>query len=179
MSRATSSDRSASSGPRGWAKTGWELICLESWIPGHAREALPPTERPGSYAVITWRLHRPDHVQEEALVVVAQVRQVVREIREVIAGTDLEMLAQVAVDGHHGAGTGLVDVGQIERAGLDQPIPDLVDPQVGPQDKELRRVVKELAVLPVQADLAQPVGVLAADRPRRGEVVVHVDGRHV
>lgn len=36
------------------------------------------------------------HVQEHALVIVVQVRQVIREIGEVIAEADLEMIAEVS-----------------------------------------------------------------------------------
>ena len=41
-----------------------------------------------------------------------------------------------------------------------------------------RVVVEEHRVLAVEADLAQPVGDLAADRPPRGQVVGRVDLAH-
>ena len=44
-------------------------------------------------------LHDADHVDEGALVFVAEIGQVFREVRKIVADTDLEVLAQVAVYG--------------------------------------------------------------------------------
>ena len=47
--------------------------------------------------LLRFDLERADQVEEDAVVVVAQVRQVVREVREVVADPDLEVVSQVPV----------------------------------------------------------------------------------
>src|SRR5215813_4558532 len=78
--------------------------------------------------------HRADHVEEDAVVVVAQVRQVFREVGEVVSDAHLEVLPEVAVDREQAADAALVLVRQVEDAALDRALPVLEEAVVDAQD---------------------------------------------
>ncbi len=72
-----------------------------------------------------------------------------------------------------------MEVGQVEQARLGHDFPVLAELPVQPHHVEAGGVVEELGVLPVVADLAEAVCVLAADGPAGGEIVGDVHGRDV
>src|SRR5690606_24526064 len=63
-----------------------------------------------------------DEVDVPALVVVVEVGQVIAEVGEVVAGTDAEVLADVAIHARHPAVAGAAVV-HVEPAVLDQAVP--------------------------------------------------------
>jgi hypothetical protein len=56
------------------------------------------------------RSPRPDDVDEHALVVVAQVGQVVGEVGEVVADAGLQVLAEVTIDRGQRAAAALIEI---------------------------------------------------------------------
>src|SRR5215472_14711073 len=120
-------------------------------------------------------LHRSDHVHEDAVALEAHIGQIFREIGEVVAEPGLHVLAEMAIESHQRAGTRLVEVGYLERAPLDHSLPLLVEVPVNAHDVELRRVVEELRVYPLEARLSQAVRVFSTDRELPGQVIAHVD----
>ena len=113
----------------------------------------------------TARLHRAGEAQERAAVIEAQVREVVGEVREVVADADLEVRVQVARHDDERAAALVGQVRHLEHARLDEPFPVLLEAEVRADDEEVGRVVEELGVVAAQAQLAAAMRVLAADRP--------------
>jgi len=60
----------------------------------------------------------PDDIEEYALVVVAQVGQVVGEVGEVVAGAGLQVLAEVTIDRGQCAAAALTDIREVELSRL-------------------------------------------------------------
>jgi len=63
-------------------------------------------------------------------VIVAQVRQILGEVREVVAGADLEVLAELAVNSDQRTAAALIAVGKLQHSGLRQAFPVLAEPPV-------------------------------------------------
>src|SRR5512146_2277350 len=101
----------------------------------------------------------PDEIDEYAFVVVPQVRQVVGEVGEVVAGADLQVLADVTIDRGQRAAAALTDIGEAEHSHLGQALPALAEPPVRAQHRELSGAIEELALLAIKAHLSQAVGV--------------------
>src|SRR6266704_3193336 len=74
--------------------------------------------------------HAADEVEERALVVVAQVGQVVREVGEVVADAGLQVLAEVTIDSTQQAAPRLTDIREIEHSLFGHAFPILVKPPV-------------------------------------------------
>src|SRR3974390_3896895 len=64
-------------------------------------------------------LKRADDVHEDAVTLEAQVRQVFREVREVVAQAGLHVLTEMPIEADQSAGTGLVEIGHLQHAALD------------------------------------------------------------
>ena len=90
-----------------------------------------------------------DEIEEHAFVVVLQVGQVVGEVGEVVAGADLHVVADVAIDRGQGSAAPLTDIREIEHSHFSQPIPALEQPPVHANHRELRGVVEELRLRPL------------------------------
>src|SRR5882724_14569 len=81
--------------------------------------------------------HAADEIEECASVVVAQVGQVIGEVGEVVAGSDLQVLAEVTIDRAQPAAPALTDIREIEHSPLDHALPVLVEPPVHTQHHEV------------------------------------------
>lgn len=62
-------------------------------FPGHCIDA--KTVSPMSDAGLR-ALHRPSQIEEETAIVVAEVGQIIREVGEIVAKPDLQMVADIA-----------------------------------------------------------------------------------
>src|SRR5215471_11218132 len=113
----------------------------------------------------------PDEIEEYAFVVVLQVRQFVGEVGEVVAGTDLQVLANVMIDCCKRAAAALTYVREVKHSHLRQALPLLKEPPVHAKHRKLCGVVVEIPLHAIQARLSQAVGVLATDGPVGREVV--------
>src|SRR5881396_3752202 len=60
--------------------------------------------------------HAADDIEECALVVVAQVGQIVRKVGEVVADAGLHVLAEITIDRAQRAAPALTDIREIERS---------------------------------------------------------------
>src|SRR5215468_8253682 len=113
----------------------------------------------------------PDQINEYASVVVLQIGQLVREVGEVVADASLQVLADVTIDRGQDAAAVLIDIREAKLSHLGQAVPLLEEPPIQPQHGELRGIVEETRLHPIQARLTQPVRVLAADGPVGCKVV--------
>src|SRR5690606_17801844 len=97
---------------------------------GQQKESLDPGERRDDrWSVVT------GDVEEPALVVLLQVGEVVAEAGEVVAGADLEVVADAAVGADQPA-PAFAAVGDVEAAGLGQGIPLVAQAQAQLQGSE-------------------------------------------
>src|SRR5512138_2466135 len=92
---------------------------------------------------------------------VTQVDQIVREIAEVVAGADRDVVTQMAVEPQEYAASPIVGIRQVEQAAFGQRIPAVEEMPVGTQHIQVGTAVKVLGIDPVHAHLPEPVSVLA------------------
>src|SRR5215831_14069731 len=117
----------------------------------------------------------PDEIDEYAPVLILQIGQVVREVGEVIADANLQVLANVMIDGSQHAAAPLITFREVKRSHLREALPFLEEPPVHAEHLKLRGVVEEIRLHAIQARLSQAVGVLATDGPVCREVVSDID----
>src|SRR5262249_39965121 len=96
----------------------------------------------------------PDEIDEHSFMVVSQVRQVVREVREVIADSDLHVAADVTIDRGQRATTALTDVRQVEHSHFGHAVPVLAELPAQAKPREVRGVGKEVQLSAIQACLS-------------------------
>src|SRR5437588_6128516 len=111
-----------------------------------------------------------DEIEEHAFVVVLQVGQIVGEVGEVVAETNLQILADVMIDRGQRAAAALIDIWEAKRSHLGQALPLSEEPPVHAEHRELCGVVEEIWSHAIQAYLSNAVGVLAANGPVGCEV---------
>src|SRR5215471_6779842 len=91
----------------------------------------------------------PNQIEKYAFVVVSKVRQVVGEVREVVANADLQVLADVTIDRSQRTTATLTDIRQGQHSRLGQAFPVLAEPPVRAQHPQSCRVVEELPLLAI------------------------------
>ncbi len=96
-------------------------------------------------------LHRTCQVEKYAAVIVTEIGQIVGEVREVVANSKLEVIADVAGNRRQCTALALVQVGYIELPGLDQGFPVLEEPVIGTKDVQARVVVEEHRVVTIDS----------------------------
>src|SRR5215831_4652020 len=124
-------------------------------------------------------LLRSDKIEEYAFVVVLQIGQIVRKVSEVVADSDLQILADAPINRRERTATALIHFREIEGSHLSHALPVLQESSVQSQYPELCGAIEELLHRTIKADLAQAAGILAADRPVRREVVGQIQRRHM
>src|SRR6187399_2200254 len=86
----------------------------------------------GPHASYAWQMLLTAHnIEEHASVVVPEVRQIVGEVREVIADADLQVLPDIAIDRGQRAAALLTDIGQAEHSRFNHALPALAETPVG------------------------------------------------
>src|SRR5262245_27193707 len=110
----------------------------------HATRAIHPRPRRAArFAPFTAPTsHRSDQVQEQTAVVVGEIREVVREVGEVVTDADLEVVSHAAVDRQHGARPAVARIRQVEEAPLERALVVLQETPIGPQYVEVRVVAE-------------------------------------
>src|SRR5678815_4895459 len=111
----------------------------------------------------SWASFGSDEINEYAFVVVPQVGQVVREVGKVVAGANLQVLADVTIYCSQHASAALTHISKAKHSRFSDAFPALTEPPVGTQHRELCSAVEELPLLSINAYLSHAVGVLAAD----------------
>src|SRR5262249_2635068 len=114
-------------------------------------------------------------IEEYASMVVVKVGQFVREVGEVVADANLQVLGDVMVDRSQHAAPVLIEIREAKLSHLSQAVPLLKEPIIQAEHGELRGIVEENRVHTVQARLSQPVCVLAAHGPVGREVVGKIE----
>ena len=125
-------------------------------------------------ACARWSLHGANHVDEHALLVVAQIRQIFGEIREVVADAELHVLTDVAVTGDQRAAAALVDVRQGQETSLQHAFPVLSEAAVGASDAN-----RSTHRAGLRASLANEANHTNTCSPSRtGDLIAKVAGCH-
>src|SRR5258708_10792721 len=116
-----------------------------------------------------------DEIKKYTSVVVLQIGQVVGEVGEVVADASLQILANAMIDRGQHAEAALTCSRELKRSHLGQALPDLEEPPVHAQHRELRGIVEEIRVHAIQTFLPQAVGILASEGPIRRELEGQAD----
>ncbi len=100
---------------------------------------------------VDWQryLELSDDVEEYPFVVESEVAQIIGEAAEIVADANLEVVADMAVQGEQRTIIGCVRFGHGKHPGFDQRIPALDESDVGPKDSEVIVTVAWFDLVPM------------------------------
>ena len=79
----------------------------------------------------------PNHVEEGSTVIQRKVAEIVREAPEIVTSTDLEVVADMPVEGSESAIVHRLNLRKIEGPSLEHRIPVFHDMEIGSQDTQM------------------------------------------
>ena len=120
-----------------------------------------------------------DCIEEHAAIAVGEVCEVVGELGEVVAGAELEIVAEVAIDGDERAGLGVGGGRDAQAAELGGDVPGFEHVDVGAADDQMRVAVEPGATQHVVLQFSDPKGIFGAERQLAVDFVRSVDGEDV
>src|SRR5512143_3775631 len=124
-------------------------------------------------------LELSDHVDEQPLVPVTEVGQIIREFAEVVADSQLDVVAHLPIDTQQNPAQPVLGIGQIKHAPLDQGVPLVHEMPIDTGNVQVGTAGEELRIDPVLTQLAVPESVFAPDAQPLGEVVHRIEREDV